>query len=161
MTAAVTPADQFHLNDDGTAWWVGNEWAMSNPPKPSPHHLDRPCDTCDGRKWCLGDDTPGLYDAVPCPDCDGTGRHTFSISVDRNAMPMRDGVHIGRDITLRVHVLDVLPITDEGRVTVGPSSAWWDNSATEVDAALIGASGGPLPPAAAPGMWAVLLAVHS
>ena len=31
--------------------------------------LTEPCQTCDGRRWHLSDDTPGPYDAVPCPDC--------------------------------------------------------------------------------------------
>ena len=51
-----------------------------NPPEshPWPHvgAANRQCDTCDGVGW------PG-FAMFACPDCDGTGRHTFTVEVHR------------------------------------------------------------------------------
>ena len=70
-------AEHWHDCEDGTAWWVTD----SNVAFIDYTGADRPCGGCDGRKWCLGNDTPGLYDAIACPDCNGTGRHTFDVEV--------------------------------------------------------------------------------
>lgn len=78
---------------------------------------------------------------VVCPACDGTGRHTFEVKVECDCACHRLGSpKISGDCrcTLRVHVLDVLQVDDEW-----PLAEWQK-----------------LPPAAAPGMWAVELEVH-
>jgi hypothetical protein len=58
-------------------------------------NLDCPCDTCDGS---------GSFPAIqsqtdPCPDCDGSKRHTFNIHLSE-----------GQHETLSVHVVEVLEI---------------------------------------------------
>ena len=70
-------ADHWHDCEDGTAWLVTD----SNMAFIDYTGADRPCDGCDGRKWCLGNDTPGMASYSACPECDGTGRHTFDIEV--------------------------------------------------------------------------------
>jgi hypothetical protein len=66
-----------HIAIDGdTAWWIPH-------PKPGvpsgmkPHVvnlLNRPCDTCFDEVWHAGMSEP----FEDCPDCDGTGRLTFT-----------------------------------------------------------------------------------
>lgn len=166
----MIPADHISIEGD-TAWWITDpgEWTDYGSIL---NELDRPCDTCGGnwQDYLEPLDRDGNV-VSPCPDCDGTGRHVFDISVDRNAMPMRDGVHIGRDITLRVHVVPgmVLPIHDwcpdekpadhicHAWKGGQQSEEWWQHRSfdhTDWTERQI-----TLPPAAAPGMWAVQLKV--
>jgi hypothetical protein len=62
------PADRFLLNDDSTAWVVGEslDWWMT---------IDHPCDTCDGQTRYEGD---GFVCSADCID----GRHTFPVEVE-------------------------------------------------------------------------------
>ena len=114
-----------HITIDGdTALWVFDE----NGPAPQ-FQSSRPCDTCGGSQW---DDE--LEDFVSCAVCDDTGRHTFDIEYHW-VYPECETYGVTR--TLRVHIIDVLPILP----------------ITEFDYTL--------PPAAEPGMYLVRLAVHS
>jgi hypothetical protein len=153
----MIPADHWHDNGDGTAWWV------VKPPLHGPgmwQRLDRPCDTCDGEGVEFAGDEDDIGDA--CPACDGTGRHAFTVGV---ASYRFNGGNPGWFVqdTLRVSVVPgmVLPI-------------WAASHADGVHGPHICIQPGPrftvhtwdgwepatLPPAAAPGMHAVLLAVH-
>jgi hypothetical protein len=147
----VIPASHISFNDDGTAWWVIDttttpdyEWA-----------LDRPCDTCD-------EVSPWLTNIVPCKDCDGAGRHTFDIVVADRLLP-----HLPF-ATYRVSVIPgtVLPIRQQQGLQCEYVGQWiarvgdrWliqecDGVNLTTHPALI-----TLPPAAAPGLWAVKLKV--
>ena len=95
-------------------------------------HVDRPCDNCDGHghpEWCA---------PKSCPSCDGTGRHTFKIETVNMGTPYQPAEPHYR--TLRVHVIDVLPIDFD---------RWYETDWYRT-----------LPPAAEPGMWLIRLAVH-
>jgi len=74
----MIPADRFRLTDDGHAWWVVTEGLIESWKVESP---DRPCDSF--RPVCnrIG---PGFGkpDHRGCPDCNGTGRHTFDVEVE-------------------------------------------------------------------------------
>ena len=105
--------------DDKDRWWHVN--------------LDRPCDTCDGTGH--GEDSGGIGGRATCTDCDGTGRHTFTLDVAQRILES-----YGRYIeTIKVHVVQVRS-TDDENIHV------WSES--------------PLPPATARGMWAVELNIH-
>jgi len=96
----MIPADHFHDNGDGTALVVEQPNglpALTEMCGDDERPLDRPCDTCDG--WSK------VYenDVGPCPDCDGSGRHTFTVEVA--APPPIDGYVA--EPSLRVHVIDV------------------------------------------------------
>ena len=70
-------ADHFRDNGDGTAWWVLTEndcfieWDI-------PRWFNRPCNLCDGGAFEIDS---GFNDGV-CPDCNGTGSHTFDVEVE-------------------------------------------------------------------------------
>jgi len=104
-----------------------------------------------------------------CPDCDGTGRHTFTVEV-----VVRHGRYDDRPSTyfntFRVSVVPdtVLPIYDECADMKPPDhicqayrdERWiWhsDHKVTQLDPTEVPIT---LPPAAKPGMWAVQLKVH-
>jgi hypothetical protein len=157
----MIPASHWHDNGDGTAWRIMDHDYREGPGLDP----DRPCDTCGGQTRYEGDN-------FHCPDCSGTGRHTFTVEVE--TFTVFDASDGGRGIryepsTHRVSVVPggmVLPIVDDVgpvpsethiRIT-GGGIAWlaeriegggWRH--TEIT----------LPPAAAPGMWAVKLAVQS
>jgi hypothetical protein len=69
----VIPADHWHDNSDGTAWAVAEKLRDITGSFVPP---DRPCDTC----WA-GNRPTSDFKWEPCPDCDGTGRHTFTVEV--------------------------------------------------------------------------------
>ena len=126
--------------------------------RPNAHVLDRKCDTCGGTLKVRG-----LPYEDNCPDCDGTGRHTFDIKVDHTP-------YDGYFDTLRVHVIDVLPITDVVthdmttfiEYTSDPERGYW--FLWERDAATGHWSTKPimhLPSAVEPGMWLIRLEIHS
>jgi hypothetical protein len=75
----MIPANHISFNDDGSEAWVvyatGYEADVCK-------LLDRPCDTCGGnwQDYMEPLDRDGSV-VSPCPDCDGTGRHTFTIEV--------------------------------------------------------------------------------
>ena len=138
---------------------------------------DRPCDHCQpttSRKY-------PRHHPDHCPDCDGTGRHTFTVEVEVERCsygsmtafrecgipecwyePCRaDG-----KVALTVHVIDVLPIVsdyDESGpfpLIVQDEDLLFYLVTTEDEAA--GSDGTPitLPSATEPGQWLVRLAVH-
>jgi len=102
-----------------------------------------------------------------CPDCGGTGRHTFTIEVACEACGDRHDIPIGDSsggATLRVHVLDVLPIVE---------NAEWDGTTLPIICRSTfdrdyflrlplpsHNEGITLPPAAAPGQYAVKVQFH-
>jgi len=106
----MIPRDRILLDDDGYGWWVLGPWTQDdNPPI---KQLDRPCDTCGGKR-CV-ENFSVQYGWDRCPDCID-GRHTWTAEVSRNSMPMRDGVHQGRTRSVRLSVVPdmVLPIYGE------------------------------------------------
>jgi hypothetical protein len=137
---------------------------------------NRPCDTCDGsghvRKRLH--DAPGIHRPVTCTDCHGTGRHAFTLNTSE-IFVAGDGENAIRIETLTVHVVDVLPIytweqsrfSNVAHISRGPHvvgsglgkdewvyypAGWQDGQILE--------SVVTLPAIAAPGMWAVHLAIH-
>jgi hypothetical protein len=145
--------------DGNTAWWVRVFNGAADA-------YNRPCDTCDTYDGlgCIG--FPDGYDD-PCPDCHGTGRHTFTLDVRE---PCRSDVDRWNDIkTLSVHVVEVLPIIEWDTVDLGlphPVPCMTidpHGNALEADEAGVDwfkAHDRTLPPDAAPGMFAVRLAIH-
>jgi len=157
----MIPADRIHFNDDGTAWLV--EEALPDSPSGWPAtRNDRPCDTCGGSMYVWPEGS-SFRSNTPCPDCDGTGRHTFTIEVEN------DTYLIDPSFTYRVSVAPgmVLPIVSTGGAYL-TSSAIVLADEGPVGSAVIVRISGPLvtyheivtlPPAAKPGMWAVKLNV--
>jgi len=144
----VISADRIHFNGDGTAWVVFRSVAVENDPWSL---ADRPCDHCGGSGRCDHDD----YDIV-CPDCDGTGRHTFTVT----APDFRGGHELRVSVVPRM----VLPIVQMGTFDPDRPDRFIamdgrGNAAYHVK----GERPIPvtLPSAAVPGMWAVKLAVAS
>jgi len=175
--ATSIPADHWLDNGDGTVWWVlmpidRVQLAAKEA------DIDRPCDTCDS-----GDLRPAGWLYIRgegwqlCPDCDGTGRHTFTVEVERpipmlNANPDRPDITSNEIRTYRVSVVPgtVLPIFDlDGSDGNNEANIMWDDvdgsflyyPAGWYDDRDLGEQTVTLPSAAAPGMWAVKLAVQS
>jgi hypothetical protein len=150
------PADHWHDNGDGTAWWVwrANEAFDGETGEDYIHPLDRPCDSPD----CRGGEIQYPEwegETQPCPDCDGTRRHTFGVAVEGFQCELfRDD---GLVVTHRVSVVPgmVLPIV-EYVTQMNPEVR---KLGVSIDGAI--QQGITLPPAAKPGLWAVKLAVHS
>jgi hypothetical protein len=76
----MIPRTAIHFNPDGTAWLVTHECDCDHRLSVGCHltyrNLDDECRPCggDSNLWFrLG--------GSPCPDCDGTGRHTFTVDV--------------------------------------------------------------------------------
>lgn len=179
----LTPADRITFTDDGHAWIVVD--AHENFP-PSPGEmvwaaLDRPCDHCgalvragdqvidtEGRRWVNGRSV-ARHEPFRCPDCID-GRHTFDIEVVRRVF--NGGAGGTSTDTYRVSVVPgmVLPIEEVDPPLVpypdhdalvryaGDASEPWFIY-TEHDDMTDTVWG--VPPAAAPGMWAVKLKVQS
>jgi hypothetical protein len=184
----MIPATSFGPIVDGKAWVIcPNEIEHDSDPDwlrlAFWHGSDRPCGTCGGKPWwekhwwstphkdwlrTLPDERFDLV-ASTCPDCDGTGRHTFDIEV-----AWQTEVDAYESERLRVSVVPgmVLPIVD----CVGAFAEVWENFTP--NPAVLWRRGnvynvGPkllvgntltriaLPPAAAPGMWAVQVQVQS
>lgn len=166
----MIPSSHFHLEAD-TAWWVTGDliassegWALT---------IDRPCDTCDGERLVPGSTADELQRIEEvCPSCDGTGRHTFDVEVECLCEPESglDGCEAG---TYRVHVISgmVLPIVEtipastshliENEPAVFSDPEWRDEWFIRTTDGCIDSLGVTLPSAAAPGMFAVKLGVHS
>lgn len=186
----MTPADHWHDNGDGTAWLVfddhavrGDRWWDS---RRYMSDLGRPCDTCGG--FCrLRENAADSY-GRPCPDCDGTGRHTFDVEVEcscachrlhskypglsRDALGQckRDGSCVGGTLTYRASIVPgmVLPLVAiDQHNTIGhyivqtqPSGRCWELDNTDFPVKQHGDSDITLPAAAAPGIYAVKLRIH-
>jgi hypothetical protein len=168
----MIPADHFFDNGDGTAWLVDAETETSTTRIDLYRHLDRPCDGCSDH-WGEDDDE---WDPSRCPDCSGTGRHTFTVEVEyevvdswtttgpnNTAAKHWDGKFKKEPHVLRVSVVPgmVLEIVNGLNDLPERSCIWTSSEGTfwlmhEGEASII-----TLPPAAAPGMWAVKLAVQS
>jgi len=150
--------------------------------------LDRPCDTCGGSGCNKGRPNPSHVDCIPCPACHGSGRPCFDIEVKCSADQCRGGwisfpewageivacdecVDGVRTLTVSVVPGMVLPIVDEMDILNGATVPTthiiyrrkWDDSVqtwlcimTEPGASVV-----TLPSAAAPGMFAVRLNVHT
>jgi hypothetical protein len=172
----MIPATHIEFNDDHTeAWLVLNvsPQGKTYPAAGVSPRADRPCDTCGGRKGTSGV-IPYEYARwrTPCPDCDGTGRHTFTIDVDLSHAEMGctksevlEGGGIWPTRTYRVSVVPdmVLPIihNDNAPMLDGARfvEMWDDHHAIAwIDAHNDGRF--ILPSAAVRGMWAVKLAVQ-
>jgi hypothetical protein len=110
---------------------------------------------------------------MECPNCDGTGRHTFTVEVGEHERPPtlameRAGEALcdGCTRTYRVSVVPgmVLPIMDYEQWRLAGASL---PAITKVMLRyMLRRANGTcdwitLPPAAAPGMWAVKLEVHT
>ena len=170
--ADITPPDA-----DGRMWW---RWDVNSTRfvLVEMAALDRPCDTCDGhgsfhrvqRGW-------GKAKQSTCPDCGGSGRHTFEIETgcdcewnqSDDCLVAQYGC--GVDHTHRVHVVPgmVLPVydmeddrcPDTPHVCVfhacsagEPFDQWWYTDADGVTDDIT------VPAATKPGDWLVQLQVH-
>jgi hypothetical protein len=199
--AAASSTRVFGPVVDGEAWWVvrkcpepRGQQSMHTDCNVGAKILDRPCATCDGE----GVTEPDHHDHPDhgvCPDCSGTGRHTFEVetymprTMDSDLMEMylEAESQFGDDYfwekhghakflrerrTVRVSVVEgmVLPIvgpnfqrTEVGRYIQLKQRKWWLMTRFERRTAGLTGAGVEisLPPAAAPGMWAVKLRVLS
>jgi hypothetical protein len=162
----MIPADHFGPTVNGEAWWV-----MDEAPHSGLNAIDRPCDTCDGSGLRVASSPDGrevYHGPGLCPDCDGTGRHTFDIEVACEACGDRHDIPIGNSsggATYRVSVVlgMVLPIVDvvdecpeHSHLCVfydRRTNRWSFSDDTKLDPVTA------LPPDAKPGMWAVKVAV--
>jgi hypothetical protein len=156
----VISPGQWRDQGDGTACWVIPDLMsiLTDYGKPP---LDRPCDTCGGTL------AQGQAPDDRCPDCGGTGRHTFTVEVGTytpNGIPDDPSIAIYCE-RRRVSVVPgmVLPIVEHGTEANGypfitKGLGWVMHHIPKAKAVR---SVITLPPAAAPGMWAVKLAVRS
>ena len=79
-------ADHWHDCGDGTAWLVTSQTVNGKPYLPlfpnghgyTFESLDRPRDGCDGEGFASNEMVMG----VDCPECNGTGCHTFVVEVE-------------------------------------------------------------------------------
>jgi hypothetical protein len=141
--------------DGDTAWLVvrnqdGWFWKTDH---------NRPCDTCNGHGHVRQrlHDAPGIHRPVTCPDCHGTGRHTFTLDVQE---PCRCKADCGDIATITVHVVEVLPIGDKD--TMGEGFLYGGRHLGPNWIIVGGGSDQPnitLPDSAAPGKHAVHLAI--
>ena len=147
------PASSIHFNDDGTAWLV-----VHGPADYHDHNgpLDRPCDTCGGQGFLYRDGY-----SIHCLDC-VDGRHKFTEEVEvPQTLPKHWPAHLCVSVVPGMVLPITAEVTDSASVQIAP-----DGTAFQLDAYTEGApwSGGrrvTLPPDAKPGMWAVLLKVHT
>lgn len=163
----MIPQDSITFTDDGHAWLV----ITYGKPQNWPVFNDRPCDTCEGSWEAVSfpsDEQDGeiVYALRRCPHCID-GRHTFEISTyceqQCDVLPCKFvGDCSGGVRTLRVSVVPgmVLPLTRGDECPYAPHiclddlGRWdhWDGTRSRIIT---------VPPAAAPGMWAVKLKVQS
>ena len=122
------------------------------------HGSDRPCDTCNGGRIELLEGGPG---SIGCPDCHGTGRHTFNIDT-----AWQTEVDAYTTETLRVHVIQALPVVQiDGQPeetacidTIG--NIWLPDITREGDPCHYLNGHAKTPFAAEPGDWLIELATH-
>jgi hypothetical protein len=169
MTIAATA-----ITIDGDTAWLAVEYPapLGKATIVSYRELDRPCDRCHGTGRMLEDDAS----RPRCPDCHGTGQHTFTLDVEC-VLPMcvngkrgywQDGHPCGYcnatgTYQLSVHVVAMLEIKDrpggpmrsDGPMLYRFGPSWWGWSDSGDYIAVT------LPLDAAPGMYAVRLAVHT
>jgi hypothetical protein len=171
---------------DGTTAWL----VVECPPDSAParwEQADKQCDTCNGTGRNI---KPSTCELVVCPGCHGSKRHTFTLDVECEwcvgygyLLGSPDHYEAGSDAVfpctddageecndgtrqLSVHVVEVLPIHDhcaDYKPADHICRAWqderwyWHRSSRWVTTEKIVT----LPADAAPGMWAVRLAVHT
>jgi hypothetical protein len=168
----MTPASSIAFSEDGKQAWllldsepfrgIGGAIEATDYYVEDVKTWDRSCDTCNGFGW--GEDSGGMGGRESCSgDCDGTGRHAFTIEVGCN------GIHDGGWCSgpLRVSVREgmVLPIVDEaavihGRVNMPAQCITVRHDAAHLHGGVNVPSRITLPPDARPGLWCVLLDVH-
>lgn len=144
----MIPAD--HITIDGDTAWLVVASITAPFGEPLPAALDRPCDTCGGTG--LVPPKPEPHPQVPgfCPDCDGTGRHTFTIGTRR--------VHVVPGM-----VVPIMAASDKREDNLTERCIiMWDDYAELFDPDLNADRWTriALPIAAQPGMYAVQLEVH-
>ena len=156
----MIPADHWHANDDGTAWWVcvGDVQPASGQDEVL-WELDRPCETCDGTGEIVEAHGTSGFDVTDCWSCDGTDRHTFDVTIVAGELcdeyPFRVSIVPGMVLPIgklgqigsRAHIV---ADTDFGGE---PVFDYWDGVDWHNDITL--------PPAAKVGTWAVKLRVAS
>jgi hypothetical protein len=148
----VIAADRITI-DGNEAWWVPPWTQASLPPIAN---LNRPCETCDETSYVQGEEF------VRCDCIDG--RHTFDIEVGRPfwlADPPTP-----RSRTYRAAIIEVLPIFGENHDDwpsphpPGPAYVRLNDSGRAFLLTPFESHEITLPSAAAPGMYAVRLAVR-
>jgi hypothetical protein len=147
-----------------------NAWLVIDGPRPGEyddrHEVNRPCDTCNGTGAHILDeleDDRSFWKTEDCHACDGTGRHTFTLHVEGERLSIANGRLRRYDgFAIPVHVVEVLPIHDRPngpQNTDGPmvylfGSCWWVwRSVGNYEVVTLSED-------AAPGMFAVRLAIH-
>ena len=185
----MIPADQFHDNGDGTAWWVKHK-LWFNGAAADITDLDVPCETCGGVSLDLSSESimetflkrmdgapAGSVGVRPCPDCID-GRHTFEVEVECLLCRERDLLGFTpplggcpRPSVRHVSIIPnmVLPIVAKGRDMVRTYASgcvlMTHHRETGDPLSLYVKVGSPievltLPPAAAPDMLAVKVRIR-
>jgi hypothetical protein len=157
----MIPHTHIEFNDAHTeAWVVGDEWFWG-----AWHVRDRPCDTCDGDGEFFNDLSDSMTD---CPDCDGIGRHTFTIDVGpydirEPHVTVYNAVTTHRVSVVPDMVLPILTVGVEGYPHDPPEQFAWitKNGVLRVVNCVEKSDThcGQAPSAATKGMWAVKVAV--
>jgi hypothetical protein len=167
--AVTIPKDSISFNDDGTEAWLVIPLLLDVEMKLTE---DRPCGTCDGNGW-LRAPRAILSGGPDCEDCDGTGRHTFTIEVKTpGGFKRQSGLQgtgwSGGTRSYRVSVIPGMVLAiygsdhehyDSQWIEIHADGTahryWWDGVRNAHTSEPI-----TLPPAAASGQWAVKLKVH-
>ena len=168
----MIPSTAIHFNDDDTLWWVTDLGTFTDW---EDDYLERECDTCDGDGYVKPDKSH------LCPDCDGTGRHTFTIEVENEEWHCEtcndSGIsHTGdtasscgycpTDHTYSVSVVPGMVLrvvaSDEpcDPAELRNVIVSMDNGSANYITERNSIATTTLPPDARPGMWAVQLQVH-
>jgi hypothetical protein len=172
MTIAATA-----ITIDGDTAWLVVPLSGYHPNVATTYtHYNRPCDTCAKIRAALGNATRNDEPCLSCGEIDG--RHTFTLDVAQSNKSECDHRVIEKDtqwedhertcpLTLSVHVVEVLPIMDAWTDWVTPCiipdvDGVWQLVTGSRDGTECWELVDPdLPADAAPGMYAVRLAVHT
>ena len=158
----LIPATHFLDNGDGTAWWlIPYPSSINEPTLAQRRLLDRRCATCDGGH--------SRFAAVTgyCPDCDGTGRHTFEVAVAcidpkcphcTTGGPMsryRASIIPGMILPIRDNETDFEPLNHSGDIFICADGSAYIDTESDYMTDII------LPSAAASGMFVVKVKIVS
>ena len=147
---------------DGDAAWV-TFWPNENDEQLATWRVaHRQCDHCINGEYPIWDRND---DEIECPDCDGSGRHTFDIEVECSCEASDEWCQHGWTDGLRVSVVEVLPVVEwdgqpEGIACLDTlGNVWYPDIDREGEPVHYLEDHAVLPESAAPGKYVVRLRV--